>query len=304
MDKSWFYSLILKYVRITAKYHLMKIISYSICFVSLALTSFAQTPEMIYIQGGTFTMGCTSEQEPDCQDNESPAHEVTVNSFYMGKYEVTQGEWESLMGENPSGFGDCGSNCPVERVSWYDVVVYCNRLSEQAGLTPCYYSDDGYINVYGKSGQTWSLPNAGEVYWLATSNGYRLPTEAEWEYAARGGMQSKGYKYAGSNDIGLVAWFNGNFIAGSNPIGGKLTNELGLLDMSGNINELCWDWYDRNYYSESNFCQPQGPNSGAFRCVRGGDWGTDRQFCRVSFRFNLNPDESFTSVGFRLVSSP
>ena len=257
-------------------------------------------PEMILVEGGTFTRGCTEEQEADCLSSERPAHEVTVNSFYIGKYEVTQGEWESLMGENPSGFGDCGSNCPVERVSWYDVVVYCNRLSEQAGLTPCYYSDDGYTNVYGKSGQTWSLPNAGEVYWLATANGYRLPTEAEWEYAARGGMQSEGYKYAGGNDESAVAWYEDNSSDSTQAVGGKAPNELGLFDMSGNVWERCWDWYDSDYYNESVRCQPPGPNSGSDRVIRGGSWGNAPAFLRCAFRGYGTPGDGSYTLGFRV----
>ena len=260
-------------------------------------------PEMVYVEGGTFTMGCTEEQEADCFNDESPAHEVTVNSFYMGKYEVTQGEWESLMGENPSHFSDCGSNCPVENVAWYGVVVYCNRLSEQAGLTPCYYSDNEFTNVYGKSGQTWSLPNAGEVYWQIAANGYRIPTEAEWEYAARGGMQSEGYKFAGGNDVSAVAWYSDNSSSSTHAVGGKAPNELGLFDMSGNVSEWCWDWWDSNYYSESIRCQPQGPNSGTLRVLRSGGEDGNTRSCRVSRRGSGNPGNSYVSLGFRLVSS-
>ena len=244
-------------------------------------------PEMVFVEGGTFTMGCTAEQEPDCDDDERPAHSVTLSSFQMGKYEVTQGEWESLMGENPSNISDCGSNCPVELVSWYDVIVYCNRLSEQAGLTPCYYSDEGYSNIFGKSGETWSQPNAGEVYWLNTANGYRLPTEAEWEYVARGGIQSEGYKYAGRNDVNMVAWYRNNSNGKTQPVGGKTPNELGIFDLSGNVWEWCWDWYDGGFYSESANCQPLGPNSGSNRVLRGGSWVNDAQFCRVSVRRRL-----------------
>ena len=186
-------------------------------------------PEMVFVEGGTFTMGCTAEQEPDCDDDERPAHQVTLNGFYLGKYEVTQGEWESLMGENPSYFGDCGSNCPVEDVSWYDAVVFCNRLSEKEGLIPCYYSDEGYANIYGKSGQIWSLPNEGDVYWLTNANGYRLPTEAEWEFAARGGNLSEGYKYAGGNNPNEVAWYTSNSDRQSQLVGSKKLKRVSFI---------------------------------------------------------------------------
>ncbi len=259
-----------------------------------------QAPEMVYIQGGTFTMGCTSEQEPDCFSWERPAHEVTVASFFLGKYEVRQGEWESLMGDNPSNFSDCGSNCPVEDVSWYDVIVYCNRLSEQEGLTPCYYSDQSFSTVYGKTGQTWSLPNAGEVYWLTTANGYRLPTEAEWEFAARGGVQSQGYKYAGGDAIDAVAWYSENSGDQTQPVGGKAANELGLYDLSGNVWEWCWDWYDGDYYNERVTCQPQGPNSGDFRVLRGGSWSFSARDCRVADRLFIDPGNRINFNGFRL----
>lgn len=147
---------------------------------------------MVYVEGRTFKMGCTSEQVDDCNDSEKPVHEVTLSGFYMGKYEVTQALWKSVMGNNPSRFSGC-ANCPVESVSWEDIQVFLSKLNK----------------LTGKS--------------------YRLPTEAEWEYAARGGVKSKGYKYAGSNSISSVAWYRGNRDGNTHEGGEKAANELGAL---------------------------------------------------------------------------
>ncbi|MBQ3247459.1 MAG: SUMF1/EgtB/PvdO family nonheme iron enzyme, partial [Alistipes sp.] len=161
--------------------------------------------EMVFVKGGTFTMGATAEQGSDADSDEKPAHSVTVSNFYIGKYEVTQAQWEAVMGKNPSRFK--GDNLPVERVSWNDIQKFIEKLNAKTGKR------------------------------------YRLPTEAEWEYAARGGNQSKGYKYSGSNDIGSVAWYTDNSSSPTHPVGQKQPNELGLYDMSGNVYEWCSDWH-------------------------------------------------------------
>jgi formylglycine-generating enzyme required for sulfatase activity len=266
---------------------------------------------MVFIQGGTFTMGCTAEQQPDCFGDESPAHEVTLTDFYMGKYEVTQEQWESLMGYTQAQMRDLanptwslfgiGNAYPIYYVSWYDAAVFCNRLSEQQGYTPCYYADAGYTLVYGKSGSTWSLPNTGTVYWKPDVKGYRLPTEAEWEYAARGGNMSMGYKYAGSNDLNAVAWYSANSGFTSHIVGTKAANELGLYDMSGNVFEWCYDWYNSGYYSSSPACAPLGGVGGEGRVFRGGSWYLNARYCRSALRYYDAPTFRYYNIGFRLV---
>jgi formylglycine-generating enzyme required for sulfatase activity len=214
------------------------------------------------IAGGMFKMGCTSEQGSDCYDDEKPAHQVTVSSFRMGKYEVTQAEWEAVMGTNPSYFKNCPT-CPVEQVSWEDVQLFLQKLN---GLT---------------------------------GGRYRLPTEAEWEYAARGGNRSNGTKYSGSNDISGVGWYDGNSGNKTHPVGEKAANELGLYDMSGNVYEWCSDWFGD--YSSSAQTNPQGPSSGTCRVLRGGGWDYDARLSRVSCRGSGTPGARYGYYGFRLV---
>jgi len=218
---------------------------------------------MVYVQGGTFTMGCTSEQGSDCFDDEKPAHQVTLSSFYIGKYEVTQAEWKSVMGANPSYFK--GDNLPVESVSWSNVQEFIHKLNAQTGKQ------------------------------------YRLPTEAEWEYASRGGLQSTHYKYSGSNTAGNVAWYNENSGSKTHPVGTKSPNELGIYDMSGNVWEWCSDWYGN--YSASDQMNPQGPSSGSDRVFRGGSWGYGAGGVRVSNRGVSPPDGRDGILGFRLACS-
>jgi formylglycine-generating enzyme required for sulfatase activity len=219
--------------------------------------------EMVLVQGGTFTMGCTPEQGSDCYNDEKPAHRVTVSSFYIGKYEVTQAQWKIVMGNNPSKF--TGDNLPVEQVSWDDVQEFIRKLNARTGLR------------------------------------YRLPTEAEWEYAARGGNRSRGYKYSGSNNISAVAWYDGNSGNKTHPVGQKQPNELGLYDMSGNVWEWCNDWKgDYSSYAQTN---PTGPSSGSFRMYRGGSWLSLARYARVPFRGNGAPGPKSSNLGFRLARS-
>ena len=222
-------------------------------------------PEMIFVTGGTFTMGCTSEQGSDCWESEEPAHQVTLSGFYIGKYEINQAQWKAVMGadNNPSRF--VGDDLPVENVNWNDVQEFIKRLNAQTG-------------------KIW-----------------RLPTEAEWEYAARGGNQSWRYKYSGSGNVDEVAWHMDNSGDRTHPVGTKVANELGIYDMSGNV----WEWVNDLFgsYSDSPRVDPQGSASGSFRVVRGGSWGRYAQLARVTARYSFNPGDRGGTLGFRLARS-
>lgn len=215
---------------------------------------------MVPVEGGTFTMGATSEQGSDAEEDEKPAHKVTLGDYYIGQTEVTQALWEAVMGSNPSFFE--GDNLPVEQVSWNDCQVFIQKLNQLTGKQ------------------------------------FRLPTEAEWEYAARGGRKSQGYKYAGGNNIGSVAWYTGNSGIETHPIGTKQANELGIYDMSGNVYEWCSDWYGD--YTSSSQSDPQGPSSGSGRVGRGGDYGSSAGYCRVSNRYGILPGCRGDNLGLRL----
>ncbi len=221
---------------------------------------------MVLVEGGTFTMGCTEEQG-NCEDNEKPAHAVTLSSFRIGKYEVTQEEWELVMGDNPSTFH--GPRRPVEDISWEDAQEFIRKLNKLSGKQ------------------------------------YRLPTEAEWEYAARGGRLSKGHLFSGGNDLDSVGWYNDNATEQTHKVGQKLPNELGLYDMSGNVWEWCSDWYDGKYYAVSPDNNPQGPDKQGpdARVLRGGSWFINARSCRLLYRSRLwTPGYRSEDCGFRLVS--
>ena len=230
----------------------------------------------IFVEGGTFTMGSN-----DGDDDEKPPHIVTLSSFYIGKYEVTQREWREVMGNNPSHLK--GDDLAIEYVNWYGVVEYCNSRSKKEGLTPCYTKD-------GKS-----------VTCDFNANGYRLPTEAEWEYAARGGNKSRGYKYSGSDNIKDAAWYVDNSNEKTHRARGKKPNELGIYDMTGNVCEWCWDWYGS--YSSSSATDPKGSSSGKRRILRGGSWSGGAKYCRTAYRNRLVPDLRSDGIGFRVVVS-
>ena len=221
--------------------------------------------EMVYVEGGTFDMGATSEQGNDAESDEKPVHRVTLSGYYIGMYEVTQELWEAVMGSNPSYFK--GAQNPVEKVSWNDCQEFISRLNRLTGRT------------------------------------FRLPTEAEWEYAARGGNQSSHYKYSGSGNIGNVAWYWDNSgYYGTHAVGTKSPNELGIYDMSGNVREWCSDRYGD--YSAGAQTNPQGPSSGYRYVLRGGSWGRLASYCRVSCRSSYDPNFSSRSHGLRLVLVP
>lgn len=239
--------------------------------------------EFVYINGGTFNMG---------------GRAVSLSSYMIGTFEITQGQWQTVMGSNPaSGYG-VGSDYPVYYVSWYAILKYCNLRSMAEGLTPC-YSISGSTNP-----ANWGeVPTSRNDAWDAvicdwTANGYRLPTEAEWEYAARGGSETPNYVYAGSNDIDLVAWYDGNSGGSTHPVGQKLPNGLVIFDMSGNVWEWCWDWYGS--YSGGGQINPTGPESGSSRVLRGGCWYLNAAGCRVASRNNSSPYYGRINYGFRL----
>ena len=224
---------------------------------------------MVAVEGGTFTMGATAEQGSDAYDEENPAHDVTLSSYSIGQTEVTQALWQAVMGSNPSYFKG-NLQRPVEKVSWNDCQTFITKLNQLTGKT------------------------------------FRLPTEAEWEFAARGGKQSQGYKYAGSNTIGDVAWYwdnipsqtSGNAGYGTQIVATKAPNELGLYDMSGNVWEWCQDWYGS--YSSDAQTNPTGPSTGSYRVHRGGSWGNDARGCLVSLRSGSTPTLSNYYLGLRL----
>ena len=233
---------------------------------------------MIFVQGGSFQMGSA-----DSSDNQKPVHEVRVSSFWIGKYQITQKEWVEVMGKNPSEYK--GDRLPVQNVSWYDAVEYCNKRSIREGLTPCYsYSSYGTNPANWPAGWNTSDYNHDNVSCDWNALGYRLPTEEEWEYAARGGLETHGYTYSGSNDIDEVAWYSGNkSSSGTKQVGSKLPNELGIYDISGNVWEWCWDIY-----------------RGACRVVRGGSWFNFASNCAVSYRSGYGAALSGNDLGFRV----
>jgi formylglycine-generating enzyme required for sulfatase activity len=241
-----------------------------------APTAPAQAPAgMVRVEGGSFQMGSTNGD-----NDEKPVHSVTVRGFYMGEFEVTQREWQEIMGSNPSKWK--GDALPVEQVSWLDAVEYCNRRSQREGLAPAYRG----------SGENITCD--------FTASGYRLPTEAEWEYAAKGGNKDPMmYEYSGSNSPGGVAWYTDNSGASTHQVGTKQPNSLGLYDMSGNVWEWCWDRYGN--YPGGAQTDPRGPSAGAVRVIRGGSWVNDAQYVRSASRSGGSLSARASNVGFRLV---
>ena len=215
---------------------------------------------LVYVEGGAFMMGCNDKSASKA---EKPAHQVTVSSFMIGKYPVTQREWQAVMGSNPSYF--IGDDLPVEHVSWNDVQEFLKKLNKLTGKE------------------------------------YRLPTEAEWEYAARGGNSSRGYKYAGSNNIDDIAWYTQNSGVKTHQVGLKRANELRLYDMSGNVWEWCSDWYGN--YSAGALTNPRGPSIGTSHVLRGGNWYARAVDCRSTYRRNTTTDSASQGIGFRLAVS-
>ena len=217
--------------------------------------------EFVFVKGGCYQMGDTfSDRDSDAK----PVHTVCVDDFYIGKYDVTQGQWHAVMGNDPSFFKDCGDNCPVAQVSWNAAQEFISKLNSRSG-----------------------------------GNKYRLPTEAEWEYAARSG--GKREKYAGGNDVDSVAWCNSNSGNKTHPVGAKAPNGLGLYDMSGNVYQWVQDWYGGSYYKNSPQNNPTGPSSGEHRVIRGGAWSNLPQGVRAADRSSRTPDNRDDRIGFRLL---
>lgn len=233
---------------------------------------------VILVEGGTFTMGATSEQGKDAESDESPTHQVTLSDYFIGQTEVTQGLWEAVMGTTVRQQRDKanvswsmrgeGDNYPMYYINWNECQEFVNKLnlllSSQLG---------------GKR--------------------FALPTEAQWEYAARGGKRSNGYKYSGSNTLGNVAWYTDNSSVATHPVGTKSANELGVYDMSGNVREWCQDLYGS--YNRSSQTNPTGASSGYYCVYRGGSWNQGAGDCRVSRRIRLSPADRYTVLGLRLV---
>ena len=216
--------------------------------------------EMVWVEGGTFRMGATPEQGGDAESDEKPVHSVTLSSYYIGKTEVTQALWKAVMGSNPSEFK--GDNLPVENVSWNDCQKFIRKLN------------------------------------ALTGQNFRLPTEAEWEFACRGGNNSRGYKYSGSNYIDNVAWYGDNSGNKTHPVATKSPNELGIYDMSGNVWEWCCDWYGD--YTSGAQTNPKGPESGSLRVRRGGSWLGYARGCPSSNRDYGIPSGRVSYLGLRL----
>ena len=249
--------------------------------------------EMVQVSAGDFMMGAL-EDDNQAHGTEYPRHRVTLTrDFLIGKYAVTQALWESVMWSNPSTF--TGANRPVECVSWFDVVDFCNKLSELEGLEPAYTINGRDVTC------NWS------------AKGYRLPTEAEWEYSARGGQY---HKYAGSDNVDEVAWYDDNSRSETHPVGQKKPNGFGLYDMSGNVLEWVWDWYgaystetstsvsvdflkstENNLDSVEN---PTGNPTGSYRVVRGGGWIYYPSYARSSYRETFGPPGQLNNLGFRI----
>ncbi len=246
----------------------------AIACILCSIAGFSQMPsnmQMISVKGGSFFMGSDDPKYRGEQyENERPVRRVHVSSFFIGKYEVTQAQWRKVMGINPPAYNgvDYGNKfcdeCPVVKISWDDVQEFIKRLNAKTGKT------------------------------------YRLPTETEWEYAARGGKYPKNFLFSGGNKMAEVGW-NGKKNGTTHPVGQKICNEVGVFDMSGNVLEWCSDWYGADYYSGTvDETDPKGPMTGAQRVLRGGSFFDDDDVCRSTYRSHMDPGTRQWNIGFRL----
>lgn len=237
--------------------------------------------QTVTVEGGTFQMG------DDFSTPSLPIHSVTLSGYQIGKLEITQGQYKAVMGTNPSYFTDgaYADSRPVDQVQWYEAVAFCNQLSALHGYESCYTIDGTNVTL-----------NESE-------NGYRLPSEAEWEFAARGGILSNGYAYSGSNNPDFIGWYNANSGLVSHVVGSKAANELGIHDMSGNLREWCFDFYADSYPAEAQV-DPFGPATGEYRVRRGGAWDYSESMIRCTMRNYGVPINRRNFTGFRVVRRP
>ncbi len=258
--------------------------------------------QMVYVMGGTYLMGDTYGEG---SSHELPVHSVTLSPYYLGKYEVTQAEWAEIMGSNPATGEGLGNNYPAFNISSYAALVYCNLRSMSEGLDPCYViMGSANPSAWGPIPSLYNHQWSAFVYCYWDNNGYRLPSEAEWEYAARGASNQPDYRFSGSNNVNEVAWYMGTSTTdGPSPVGTKNANALGIYDMSGNLWEWIWDGYDDEYYSISPQDNPPGPTGDGTRIVRGGAWSYGVGECRVSCRGFTYPHLVDRGVGFRVCRS-
>jgi len=225
--------------------------------------------EMVYVEGGEFDIGSNNGVK-----GETPVHRVKLGDLLIGKYPITQEQYEKVTGKNPSRFKGIDKNMPVERVTWYDAIDFCNKMSKIEGLNQCYSISDN------------------DVICDFEQNGYRLPLEAEWGFAAQSGNNKDYFHFSGSENIDLVCWYNVNSNYQPQKVGLKNPNKLGIYDMSGNVWEWCWDRFGNFKHTSEH---------GVMRLLKGGSWLSNGEFCKIDYRLDSYPKTIYSSFGFRLV---
>ncbi len=262
----------------------------TLSIVSLsAFKTALQMNRMVRVEGGTYKMG-SKDSDKTADNDEQKEHAVTIKTFEISKFEVTVWEWKQYTKANKLkmplkpewGWQD---NYPINGITWEEAIAYCNWLNKKEKLQP----------VYSKQGPNYVCN--------FKANGYRLPTEAEWEFAAKGGVKSKAYKFSGGNEANEVAWHKAISKNSPHTVGTKLPNELGLYDMSGNVWEWCWDWYNKDYYKIEKGDNPKGPEMGERKCVRGGSWDSQVNYLRPANRISTQPNKTHEFYGFRVARS-